>query len=103
MLNSLFLASIFSTGVDDGKKFTPRRVVWRSNKFTSVYTDHFPMEIILTGMPSKKNNAEKGSNWNVCKPGGWVDYKRLTDLRAKNIDIIVENDELSVDAMIKKI
>ena len=39
--------------IDSSKKFTPRSVVWRNNAFTSVYTDHFPVEVVLSGMPRK--------------------------------------------------
>ena len=36
------------------QKFTPRRVVRRKGKIQSIYTDHFPIEIKLKGIP--RNN-----------------------------------------------
>ena len=37
--------------IDNERKFTPKRVIWKNKKFTAVYTDHFTIEIVLSGMP----------------------------------------------------
>ena len=37
------------------------------------------------------------------KPRGWEEYMWLTDSNAKEIDLVVKNDDLSVDVMMKKI
>ena len=75
-------------------KMIPRRVVWRNKKFSSVYTDHFPVEVELSGMPKRMNVVEKVVRWNLRKPGGWEAYEELTNNAAEDINKIVENDEI---------
>ena len=89
--------------IDKDKKFTPKRAIWRNNKFSSVYTDHFSMEIVLSGLPRRKQKVEKVSTWNLGKPGGWEVYQKITDTRAKEIDAIIEKDDIPIDVLMKKI
>ena len=89
--------------IDKDKKFTPRRAIWKNNEFKSVYTDHLSMEIVLGGMSRRKQKMEKVCTWNVGKPGGWEAYQKLTDARAKEIDTIVEKDDIPIDVAMKKI
>ena len=84
-------------------KLIPRRVVWRNQKFSSVYTDHFPVEVHLSGMPKRIMVSEKSSRWNLAKPGGWEAYEELTNKAAKNIKQIVENSEFTIDQAMKKV
>ena len=93
---------IKSIKLDKDKEFTPRRVIWKNKTFKSVYTDHFPMEIILHGMPRKKRLVENVSVWNMAKPGGWKNYKELTDRRASEINVIAEKD-IPMDEKFKQI
>ena len=85
------------------EKFIPRRVVWRKGRFSSVYTDHFPLEIELSGMPRRRNNVVKSCSWNVGKPGGWEVYEKLSDKAAESILAIVENEYVSIEQSMKKI
>ena len=89
--------------IDKDKKFTPRRIIWKGGKFTSVYTDHFSMEIVLSGMPGKTQNMEKAAIWNLGKPGGWDVYESVTGKRAKEIDILVEKENIDLEVMMDKI
>ena len=89
--------------IDEEKRFTPKRIIWKTNKFSSVYTDHFSIEVILAGMPRRKMIAEKSSTWNLGKPEGWKVYKELTDKAAEKIDAIVLDDDIDVDTAMKKV
>ena len=77
--------------MDKAKNFTPRRVIWSNKKCSSVFTDHFPVEIVLSGMPRNKQKAEKATTWNFVKPVGWDNYEKLTDMRGEEIDTITKN------------
>ena len=89
--------------IDKDRNFTPKRVIWRKKEFTSVYTDHFTMEIVLSGMPRRNQTLEKSSVWNLGKPGGWEEYERLTDMRAGEIDTIANSSDVPIDVKFKKI
>ena len=67
-----------------------KRVIWKSNKFKAVYTDHFPLEIILSGLPRRNQKALKGTMWNLGKPGGWDNYKQLTDERPGKLIMLLK-------------
>ena len=54
-------------------------------------------------MPISKQTAGKVTSWNFGKPGGWKEYLTLTDKRAKEIDILVERDDITIDALAKKV
>ena len=101
--SSNLLPFIKTVVIDKEKKFTPRRVVWKKNQFSSVYTDHFTMEIILCGMPRRKQVVENISTWNLGKSGGWEEYERLTNKRAGEIDAIAEQNDISIDKIFKRI
>ena len=89
--------------IDKKCNFTPRRIVWRKNAFTSVYTDHLPTEVELVGMPRRKTMVVKSSTWNLGKPEGWNMYNDLTNKAAERIEKIVANSELPIDVAMKKI
>ena len=101
--SSNLLPFIKSIVIDKDRKFTPKRVIWKNNEFKAVYTDHFPMEIILSGLPRRNQNVSKGTMWNLGKPGGWDKYKQLTDARARDIDDVIEREDASVNDMISRI
>ena len=97
------LPFVKSVLIDKNQKFTPRRIVRRNKKFVSVYTDHFPIEVILAGMPRRKTLCEKSSTWNLGKPEGWKVYKELTDKAAAKIEDIVNNNNIEMDNAVKQI
>ena len=76
---------------------------WRNNKFTSIYTDHVSIEVILSGMTRRKTLCVKSSTWNLGKPEGWKVYHELTNKAADRIDDIVQNNNIDVDVSMKRI
>ena len=68
--------------IDKDKQFTPRRVIWRKNKCSAVFTDHFPIELVFSNMPRRKTICVKSSTWNLGKPEGWKTYEELTEKAA---------------------
>ena len=97
------LPFVKSVVIDENQRFTPRRVIWKQNKFTSVYTDHFSLEVILCDMPRRKMTMEKSSTWNLGKPDGWKAYKELTDKAAGKIEALVDKDDIDIEEAIRKI
>ena len=89
--------------IDKERKFTPKRIVWRKNQFSSVYTDHFSIEVTLSGMPRRTTLSVKSSRWNLGKPEGWKSYQELTDKAAEKIEAIVLNEDISIDDAMKKV
>ena len=89
--------------IDKEKKFTPKRIVWRKSQFSSVYTDHFSIEVTLSGMPRRTTLSMKSSRWNLGKPEGWKCYQELTEKAAEKIEEIVLNDEIGINDAMKKV
>ena len=71
------LPFIKSLVIDNNKTFTPRRVIWKKGGFSLVYTDHFPIQIVFSGMPRRIEKVEEVTSWNFGKPGGWQEYQKL--------------------------
>ena len=89
--------------IDKDRLFTPRRIIWRNKQFTSVFTDHLPVEVVLGEMPRRNKIQVNSTAWNLGKPGGWQVYKDMTDIAAGDIADIVENSETGIDKVVKKI
>ena len=89
--------------IDENREFTPLRVIWRNNKFTSIFTDHRPVEVVLCGMPRRNVKVDKSCEWNLSKPGGWKVFRDLTNKAADAIEEIVTNEELDIDTVVKKL
>ena len=89
--------------IDKERKFTPKKIGWRKNQFSSVYTDHFSIEVTLSGMPRRTTLSVKSSRWNLGKPEGWKSYQELTDKAAEKIEAIVLNEDISIDDAMKKV
>ena len=90
--------------IDSERKFTPRRVMRKRGKITTVYADHFAVQVVLAGMPRaicQKTGGE--ASWNLQRPGGWQLYEELTNQEAEKILKIVENTSIPIDEVIKKI
>ena len=90
--------------VDRERKFTPRRVLKSKKNSRTIFTDHFPVKVVLTGLPRRKEEKTIAeTNWNLGKPGGWEVYKKLTDEAAGKVKEIVTRDNLDIEAKTKKI
>ena len=92
-----------SIAIDKESRFTPKRVIWRKNEFTSIHTDHFSIDVVLSDMPRRKTVSVKSSTWNLGKPDGWKVYEELTDKAADKIEAIVLGDNVNIDVAMKKI
>ena len=47
------LPFVKSVIIDKERHFTPRRVIWKNNSFSSAYTNHLPVEVVLIEMPRR--------------------------------------------------
>ena len=99
VLSANLLPFLTKMVVDTNQQYCPKRVGVRNNKSRVVKSDHHPIILSLENMPRSINKKPKSTRWNLSKPGGWEEYKMMTDLRAEEVDLIVENYELSVDVM----
>ena len=73
-------------------------------KLESIFTDHFPMEIQLKGLPRRKKlRVVEPAIWNINKPGGWAVYKDLTNSVAEKLDEIIDTETLTITEMAKKV
>ena len=55
----------------------------KKDRFTSVFIDHLPVEVVLSGMPRRSQILVKETRWNLGKPDRWENYKDLTEKAAK--------------------
>ena len=90
-------------GYRQRKEIYSKRIIWKKKEFVSVYTDHFSLEIKLVGLPKRNQKVEKVTAWNLGKPGGWENYERLTNIRASDIDQLVDDDNIPIDDLVKKV
>jgi hypothetical protein len=90
--------------VDSGRKFTPKRVVYKDGKYGFTYTDHFALEVELL-MPSSKVEQQKKqvSRWNLHKPGAWEEYEWRTNLQAGRISELVEDENIEITEVVGKV
>ena len=89
--------------IDRERKFTPRRVLRAKKKTRNIFTDHFPVKVILSGIPRRKGETRLEPTWNLGKPGGWQTYERLTNEAADKIKAIAVNENDDIDTKMKKI
>ena len=97
------LPFIAKVQVDKDRKFTPRRVIKRKKEIKSIFTDHFSIKVELKGLPRSKNKKVYQSRWNLGKPGGWDRFVRFTNEMAEKVNKVVNNSELHIDEVIKKV
>ena len=88
--------------VDRERKLTPRRVMRSKKKIKTIFTDHFPVKVVLSGIPRRKEETKTKPTWNLGKPGGWDKYKKLTDDAAEKIVKIIEDKHYDIDTKIQK-
>ena len=72
--------------VDRERKFTPRRVLRSKKKIKTIFTDHFPVKVVISGIPRRKEETKTKPTWNLGKPGGWDKYEKLTNDAAISAD-----------------
>ena len=91
--------------IDSNREFTPKRVVsmGKNKGVRVVYADHFAFVLELSGLPAKNCKTVKAVKWNLAKPGGWEMYRKVSDDKAVEMVEIVENRDLSIDEVVKKV
>ena len=104
IISSCLIPFLDSVVIDKEHNFTPRRVIKRKGKIQSIFTDHLPIEIKLKGMPRRKRlKIDNPASWNTDKPEGWKIYKEVTDSVAVKMNEIINNNDLSIEEVVKKV
>ena len=70
LVSSNLVPFIEKMTIDKEKNFTPRRILKKGNKVTTVFTDHFSVEVRIKGLPRCTKEVEKVTSWNMLKPEG---------------------------------
>ena len=73
--------------IDSERSFAPRRVQKTKKGIKETFSDHYAIEVVLTGIKSKKTSCKtkKEVTYNYRNPGGWEMYKILTNAIAPEI------------------
>ena len=72
-------------------------------KLKTIYTDHFPIKVELSGIPRRKEESKQDPTWNLGRPGGWELYEKLTNEAANKVITIAEEKDDDINAKMKKI
>ena len=68
-----------------------------------IYSDHFTCVIKFEKLPKKETEKEeKVVMWNLTKENGWKNYKELLEKSSSKLLELVENEELSIEDIMKK-
>ena len=94
---------IKSVVIDSQRRFTPRRVIRKAGGNTTVFTDHFSVEVKIAGVPKNNVTKEKETTWNLLKKGGWESYKRLTKEAAEKVKRVAEDEALTSNEAMDKV
>ena len=92
--------------IDKERDFTARRIIKKKSGTITIYTDHYAVKVILTGLPRRQGEVQKEITWNLNKPGGWDTYERLTKEAADKVKQVVEEargEGHEADKVMKKI
>ena len=92
--------------VDKEQKFTPRRLRKTKKGIVSTYSDHFSLEVQLSGLPratESNKSKEAGSSWNLKKEKGFENYKEETKKIAGRINYIIKDNSLDIEECMTKI
>ena len=94
--------------MDSKHQFTPRRMRKIKNGLKSIYTDHFSLEVGLTGLPKagrgkEQEQEQEVSAWNLRRQGGWEEYTRLTEANKDKFEAVVEDQTITVEEIMKRI
>ena len=85
IISVTLLPYISKIEIDSEKKYTPRRVTKTKKETKSTYTDHFSVKIEIKNIPKKIHQEKQPPMWNMNKPGGWTEFKSITDKEAQKI------------------
>ena len=88
--------------IDSEKKYTPRRVTKTKKETTSTYTDHFSVKKEMKNIPKKIHLEKQPPMWNINKPGGWTEFKSITDKEAQKIKDTIADEE-DINKVMRKI
>ena len=92
--------------VDSDQKFTPRRMRRTRKGLKSIYSDHYSLELVLTGLPRARREKEQereSCTWNLRKEGGWERFKELTEVANVRVQTVLDDENATVEECMKKI
>ena len=89
--------------IDSSREFTPRRVMRRRDGVTSVYSDHYSLEVVLEGLPGREGRVAEPATWNLGKPGAWERYEELTAEAANKIEKVLDVEDLDAEEVMEKV
>ena len=89
--------------IDQKKEFAPARARMVNGRKKLIYSDHHPIIIEFENLPKGWIAKDKQSSWNRNKPGGWEQYKNLTEIASKKMDVIIQNNELTNEEVAEKL
>ena len=101
IISSVLLPYVKKLVIDSSKMFTPRRVMRKKTGVVSTYTDHFSLEVVMEGLPTKQTTEHPKPRWNLAKPGGWERYEKLTEEAAEKIVRVVNDEKLNEEEIMK--
>ena len=96
------LPYVHSFQVDSDRKFTPNRIHYKDGKYGVTFTDHFSVLAELQ-MPGSEVEQKKESKWNVYKPGAWNNYEWISNLFAKKMEEIIDDNNLEIEEVMAKV
>ena len=102
IMSTSLLPYLTKVEIDIDKKITPRRVMKKKGKITTIHSDHFSVLVEFKEIPRKHGNEQPKPVWNLGKPDGWKVYESETNKIADKIQTIVE-EEGDINTVMKKL
>ena len=81
--------------------FRVRRI--RKGVTRKIYPDHYPLIVRFNNLPMHRIKEDRVSNWNLNVPEGWKKYQELSDKIAENMNTIIEDESLDIEAVKKRV
>ena len=81
--------------------FRVRRI--RKGVTRKIYPDHYPLIVRFNNFPMHRIKEDRVSNWNLNVPEGWKKYQELSDKIAENMNTIIEDESLDIEAVKKRV
>ena len=88
--------------IDKEKKYAMNRVTYKKGKLTLTPADHYTMFLVLHNLPLGRQSKEQVVKWNLKKPGGWKTYEEATNVKAKDIRKIMEDENKPVEKVVQE-
>ena len=88
--------------IDKEKKYAMNRVTYKKGKLTLTPADHYTMFLVLHNLPLGRQSKEQVVKWNLKKPGGWKTYEEATNVKAKDIRKIIEDENKPVEKVVQE-